>query len=74
MFYPVAKRRPRPRENIERNSGEFTSPTRVREHADATGGHGIEDAGESQALAAQRNGMQRPKSGFCVLPCCKTPL
>jgi len=74
VFYPVAKRRPYPGQNAERNSGEFTSLTRGRELVDATGGHGVEDAGESQALAAQINAIQRPETGLRVLPCCKAPL
>lgn len=67
-------RRHHPGEKTGRNSDEFTSPTRVREQADATGGHRVEDAGESQALAAQLNGMQCPQTGLRVLPYCKSPL
>lgn len=73
MFYPVANRRPRPGQKTERNSRELTSPTREREPVDATGGHRIEGAGEKQALAAQRNAIQRPQAPLNVLPCCKTP-
>lgn len=67
----LQNRRPHPGEKTERNSGEFTSPTRVREQADATGGHRVEGAGDKQALPAHLNAIQRPKTGFRVLPYCK---